>query len=44
MEQYFSVVKIDLAEQVNLTVIYLTGDTKLWWRPRTKEDLLLLSP
>jgi hypothetical protein len=39
MEQYFSVAKIGVAEEVDLTVMYLTGDTKLWWRTRTKDDL-----
>jgi hypothetical protein len=39
MEQYFSVVKINVAEQVDFTVMYLTGDAKLWWRTRTKDDL-----
>jgi len=39
MEQYFSVVKINVVEQVDLTVMYLTGDAKLWWRMRTKDDL-----
>jgi hypothetical protein len=39
MEQYFSVAKIGVAEQVDLTVMYLTGDAKLWWRTRTKDDL-----
>jgi hypothetical protein len=39
MEQYFSVAKIRLAEQVNIAVMYLTGDAKLWWRTRSKEDL-----
>jgi len=39
MEQYFSVAKIRLAEQVNTAVMYLTGDAKLWWRTRSKEDL-----
>ena len=39
MEQYFSVAKIGVAEQVDLTVMYLMGDTKLWWRMRTKDDL-----
>jgi hypothetical protein len=29
MEQYFSVVKINVVEQVDLTVMYLTGDAKL---------------
>ena len=38
MEQYFSVVEIGVAEQVHLTVMYPTGDAKLWWRTRTKED------
>jgi len=36
MKQYFSVVKIGVAEQVDLTVMHLTGDAKLWWRTRTK--------
>jgi hypothetical protein len=39
MEQYFSVMKISVAEQVNLTVMYLTGDAKLWWRMRIEENL-----
>ena len=39
MEQYFSVAKIGVAEQRDLTVMYLTGDAKLWWRTRTKDDL-----
>jgi hypothetical protein len=29
IKQYFSVVKIGVAEQVNLIVIYLIGDAKL---------------
>ena len=37
--QYFSVAKIGVVEQVDLTVMDLTGDTKLWWRTRTKDDL-----
>jgi hypothetical protein len=39
MEQYFSVVKIGMAEQVDLTMMYFMGDAKFWWRTRTKEDL-----
>jgi len=39
MEQYFSMTKIWLAEQVNIAVMYLTGDVKLWWQTRSKEDL-----
>nr|TKS05961.1 hypothetical protein D5086_0000127890 [Populus alba] len=39
MEQYFSVARIGATEQVDLTVMYLTGDAKLWWRTRTKDDL-----
>jgi hypothetical protein len=39
MEQYFSMAKIRLAEQVNIAVMYLTGDVKLWWQTRSKEDL-----
>jgi hypothetical protein len=44
MEQYFSVAKIGVAEQVDLTVMYLTGDAKLWWRTRTKDDLSVGRP
>ena len=44
MEQYFSVAKIGLAEQRDLTVMYLTGDAKLWWRTRTKDDLSVGHP
>jgi hypothetical protein len=29
MEQYFSIAKIGVAEQVDLTMIYLMGDAKL---------------
>jgi hypothetical protein len=39
LEQYFSAAKIRLAEQVDIAVMYLTGDAKLWWRTRSKEDL-----
>ena len=44
MEQYFSVAKIGVAEQVDLTVMYLTSDAKLWWRTRTKDDLSVGRP
>jgi hypothetical protein len=39
MEQYFSVAKIDRGGQMNIIVMYLMGDAKLWWRTRIKEDL-----
>jgi len=39
MEHYFSAAKVGLDEQVNIAVMYLTGDAKLWWRTRSKEDL-----
>jgi hypothetical protein len=39
MEHYFSAAKVRLDEQVNIAVMYLTGDAKLWWRTRSKEDL-----
>lgn len=44
IKQYFSVIKIGVAEQVNLIVIYLMGDAKLWWRMRNKEDLSVRRP
>ena len=39
MEHYFSVAKIGVDGQVDIAVMYLSGDAKLWWRTRTKEDL-----
>jgi hypothetical protein len=39
MEHYFSVAKIGVDGEVDITVMYLSGDAKLWWRTRTKEDL-----
>jgi hypothetical protein len=39
MKQYFGVAKIGANEQVNIAAMYLSGDAKLWWRTRIKEDL-----
>ena len=39
MEHYFSVAKTSVDGQVDIEVMYLSGDAKLWWRTRTKEDL-----
>ena len=39
MEQYFGVARIGADEQVNITAMYLSGDAKLWWRTRIKDDL-----
>lgn len=39
MEHYFSAAKIYVDGQVDIAVMNLTGDTKLWWRIRTKEDI-----
>jgi hypothetical protein len=39
MEYYFSAAKVGLDEQVNIVVMYLMKDAKLWWRTRSKEDL-----
>lgn len=36
IEQYFSGAKISLNEQVNIVMMYLTGDAKLWWRTKSK--------
>ena len=44
MEQYFSVTKISVVKQVNLTVMYLRGDVKLWWRTGIKKDLSVRCP
>ena len=38
MEQYFIAARIPVGEQVTITTMYLTGDTKLWWRTRTSDD------
>jgi len=32
IKQFFSMAKAGLDEQVNISVMYLIGDTKLWWR------------
>ncbi|KAL5848433.1 hypothetical protein ACOSQ4_006446 [Xanthoceras sorbifolium] len=39
MEQYFRAAKIPEREQVCITSMYLSGDTKLWWRTRLADDL-----
>nr|TKS00558.1 hypothetical protein D5086_0000181890 [Populus alba] len=39
MEHYFSAAKVELDEQVNIAVMYLTGDAKLWWQRRSKKNL-----
>lgn len=39
MKQYFSIDKIGMVEQVNITIMYLGNDAKLRWRTRIKEDL-----
>jgi len=44
MEQYFSVEKISVVKQMNLTVMYLRGNVKLWWRTRIKEDFSVRCP
>ncbi|KAA8534645.1 hypothetical protein F0562_032096 [Nyssa sinensis] len=32
MEQYFTIAHILDGEQVTMTIMYLAGDAKLWWR------------
>jgi hypothetical protein len=44
MERYFSVAKVGLAEQVNITVMYLSSDAKLWLGTKSKEDLNVSGP
>jgi predicted trehalose synthase len=39
MKQYFRATRIPKEEMVTITTMYLTGDTKLWWRTHDKEDL-----
>lgn len=39
MKQYFSMDNIGMVKQVNITIMYLGNDAKLWWRTRIKEDL-----
>jgi hypothetical protein len=39
MEQYFSVAKVRVVDQVDITMMYLIGGVKLWWRKMIKEDL-----
>lgn len=38
IEQYFKAVRVVEEEQVTITSMYLTGDTKLWWRTRLDDD------
>lgn len=44
MKYYFSVAKIYVDGQVDITMMYLMGDTKLWWQIKTKEDLNTIIP
>ena len=36
--QYFIVARIPIGEQVTITTMYLSSDTKLWWRTRSSND------
>ncbi|KAL0307239.1 UNVERIFIED_CONTAM: hypothetical protein Sradi_6141200 [Sesamum radiatum] len=38
METYFQAARIPEAEKVLITSMYLTGDSKLWWRTRLSDD------
>ena len=38
MEQYFTVARIPVGEQVTITTMYLSGDAKLWWQTRSSDD------
>jgi hypothetical protein len=44
MEQYFSMAKISLDEQVNIAVMYLIRDAKLGWQTMSKKDLNARKP
>ncbi|KAH7856309.1 hypothetical protein Vadar_006597 [Vaccinium darrowii] len=39
MEQYFSAARVPEGERVTITVMYLTGDAKLWWRTRSEDEV-----
>ncbi|PHT69505.1 hypothetical protein T459_24609 [Capsicum annuum] len=38
MERYFSTARVVEMDKLNITTMYLTGDTKLWWRTRNAND------
>ena len=38
MEQFFKVAHVSDGEKIFITSMYLTGDAKLWWRTRMKDD------
>jgi hypothetical protein len=38
MNRYFNVAKIYLGDQVDIILMYLVGDAKVWWRTRSKDD------
>ena len=39
MEQFFRVAHVLDGEKVSITIMYLTGDAKLWWRTRIEDDV-----
>ncbi|KAH7865055.1 hypothetical protein Vadar_001700 [Vaccinium darrowii] len=39
MEQYFSTARVPEGERVTITVMYRTGDAKLWWRTRSEDEV-----
>ena len=39
MEQYFSTARVHETDKLNITTMYLTGDTKHWWRTRNADDV-----
>ena len=39
MEQYFTTARVPETDKLNITIMYLTGDAKLWWRTRNADDV-----
>ena len=44
MEQFFRAAQVANEEKVSITVMYLMGDVKLWWRTRLEWDVELGRP
>ncbi|GAV87656.1 hypothetical protein CFOL_v3_31082, partial [Cephalotus follicularis] len=38
MESYFQAIRVPEEEKVFITIMYLAGDEKLWWRARVQDD------
>ena len=44
MKQYFTAARVLDSDKLNITIMYLTGDAKLWWRTRNADDVSVGRP